>query len=253
MTKDENKKENTKDFVKQNTDYMNAFRHNVLQLMDERDITLNQLAESSNLSIDTLKSFLYKESKDCKLVTAVALAKALDISLDRLVSAGTLHPTVMECLEIAGRLPQNEYDFLIWYIRHLDDLYRDKPLSLPSLINVITPKCANGTLLWSNEWTHQSMEGCDSDTRVKCFMGLRVPCSHYMPAYSNGDILLIAHDRRPVNGEHCVIEMNNYLYIVRCVRVGSEFHFHSIIHADTSACITDITRVVGYVAHVMKK
>lgn len=77
MTKDEKTKENTKTFVKQDTEYMNTFRHNVLQLMDDRDITLNQLAELSNLSIDTLKSFLYKESKDCKLVTAVALAKAL--------------------------------------------------------------------------------------------------------------------------------------------------------------------------------
>ena len=253
MTKDEKSKDSTNDFVIHDTDYMNAFRHNVLHYMETEDITLNHLAELSNLSIDTLKSFLYKDLKDCKLSTAVSLARAMHISIDRLVNAGTIKPITLECLGIVNKLPQNEYNFLIWYIKHLGNLYSGEIPALPKLINVITPKCANGTLLWNNEWAHENIEQCEKDIRTKCFMGLRIPCVHYMPIYNNGDILLIAQDRQPANGEHCVIDIDNNLYIARCVRVGGEYHLHSIVSTQTNACFANISKVIGYVAHVIRE
>lgn len=252
MTQDEKSDKFAPDLVTNDTDYMYAFRHNVLQYMADTDITLHDLAELSNLSIDTLKSFLYKTPKDCKLSTAVALAKAMKVSIDRLIGAGTMKPITLECLEIVDKLPKNEYDFLIWYIRHLGQLYLgDKP-QIPGLISIMTPKCANGALVWNNEWDHENIETLDTDIRIKCFMGLRVPCVHYMPVYNNGDILLIAQDRHPANGEHCVIDVQNNLYIARCVRVGGEYHFHSIVSDGFRACFADINRLVGYVAHVIR-
>ena len=253
MTKDEKMPEVSNDLVMHDTDYMNAFRRNVLQQMENKDITLNHLAEQSGLSVDTLKSFLYKDLKDCKLSTAVSLAKALDVSIDRLVGAGTMKPVTLECLEIVGQLPPNEYNFLVWYIKRLGNLYSHEITAIPNLINVITPKCANGTLIWSNEWSHETIEHCEPDIRTKCFMGLRIPCVHYMPIYNNGDILLIAQDRQPANGEHCVIDVNNNLYVARCVRVGGEYHFHSIVNSEVNACFANINKVIGYVAHVIRE
>lgn len=252
MTGDKNSGDSCNDFVKNDTDYMRRFRENVLQYMEKEGITLNQLAELSNLSVDTLKSFLYKDAKDCKLGTAVGLAKAMHMSIDRLLDAGTMKPVIAECLEIVEKLPQHEYTFLVWYIRRLGRLYGDEDFLLPGYVSVMTPQCANGTLLWSNEWTRKNIESCPPDTRMKCFMGLTIPCFHYMPAYGNGDILLLAQDRRPMNGEHCIIEMNQSIYIARCVKKGDDFFFHSIVNADTIACHTDISKVIGYVAHVIR-
>lgn len=240
------------DFVKNDTEYMRKFRQNVLQYMEKEGITLSQLAELSNLSVDTLKSFLYKDSKDCKLGTAVGLAKAMHMSIDRLVDAGTMNPVVTECLETVDRLPHNEKTFLVWYIRHLGRMYGKEEILLPEYISVMTPQCVSGSLLWCNEWTRLNIEACPPDIRLKCFMGLTIPCFHYMPAYSNGDILLLAQDRLPMNSEHCVIEMNRSIYVARCVKKGDNIYFHSIVNADTIACNTDVNRIIGYVAYVVR-
>lgn len=233
-------------------DYVTALRQNVLSYVAQKDITINNLAEESGLSVDTLKSFLYKHGKDCKLSTAILLAKALHVSIDELADAGTMRKQTMECLDIVRRLPKNDYDLLIWYIKRLGRVHTKTAPDIPKMISVLTPKCANGTLTWNDEWENESITSLSNDIRIKCFMGLRIPCVHYMPVYHNGDILLIAQDRQPANGEHCVLEIAGNFYVARCVRVGGDYKFHSIIDDGFRACFADINRVVGYVAHVIR-
>ena len=62
--------------------YMKSFRKNVDMYISEKDITLREVAEMADMPFDTLKNFLYKDSADCKLSTAVKLARAFNVSID---------------------------------------------------------------------------------------------------------------------------------------------------------------------------
>ena len=69
--------------VEKSTKYIDSFRKNIDMLMIEHDYTIKETAEIADISYDTLKTFLYdKEAKDCRLSTAVKLARAFNLSID---------------------------------------------------------------------------------------------------------------------------------------------------------------------------
>lgn len=47
--------------------------------------SLEKLAEKSGLSLNTLRSLLYKDIQDCKLSTVIAIADAFDTTIDELI------------------------------------------------------------------------------------------------------------------------------------------------------------------------
>lgn len=49
----------------------------------------------------------------------------------------------------------------------------------------------------------------------KIFMGVRIPCEHYMPTLGEGDILFLANDRNPVQNETIVVVNKGYIRIVK--------------------------------------
>ena len=63
-------------------DWMSSFRKNIDMYISEKDITIRELSEVADINFETLKSFIYGDAKDCKLSTAIKLAKALHISID---------------------------------------------------------------------------------------------------------------------------------------------------------------------------
>ena len=61
-------------------------RNRILQLCGERDITINKLANISAVSPSTVKSILYGESNDPKIITIKKLCDGLDITLGEFFS-----------------------------------------------------------------------------------------------------------------------------------------------------------------------
>ena len=90
------------------------------KLMEEHDYTIKETAEIADLSYDTFKTFLYdKEAKDCRLSTAVKIARAFHISIDELVGAGTIEPQGLESIKVYRTLPQGSRRFLDWQIQNM--------------------------------------------------------------------------------------------------------------------------------------
>ena len=86
--KNQNSKTSEEKVVEKSTKYIDIFRKNIDMLMAEYDYTIKETAEIADISYDTLKTFLYdKEAKDCRLSTAVKLARAFNLSIDELVAA----------------------------------------------------------------------------------------------------------------------------------------------------------------------
>ena len=60
---------------------ISAVRNRILQLCNERDLTINKLATISALPPSSVKNILYGKSKDPKLTTIKKLCDGLDITL----------------------------------------------------------------------------------------------------------------------------------------------------------------------------
>ncbi len=253
MTRDEILKNLPKHFVTNDTDYMTAFRHNVLLYVSEEDITIQDLAEWSGLPVDTLKSFLYKGLKDCKLSTAVSLAKALGVSVDELIGAGTVEGLTQESLSICRHLPEHALHLIRWHIRHQDFLYNQTHQDR-IIISVMDVVCQhNGNLELTNDYEPLDITDMSRDVTSKVFFGIKMPCDHYMPIYSHYDILLIANDREPMNHEHVVLLFNGVLGIARRKKENGVVNYYSIRDGKFRRSENDRMEVLGYVVGVYRR
>ncbi len=64
----------------------NAVRNRILQLCEERNLTINKLANISALPPSSVKNILYGKSKNPKIVTIKTLCDGLEITLGEFFS-----------------------------------------------------------------------------------------------------------------------------------------------------------------------
>lgn len=248
-------KELSRKLVAEPTDYMKSFRKNLQMYIEEKSISIASLSEAADISQETLKTLLYGKSNDCKLSTVIALAKALEVSVDELVGAGTLPPVVVESIQITRNLPERLVYFIRWAIRYHEKLLRDEKITAKA-INIMTADCTNaGNLLMTNNFDLIDFPNLEDYIRYKVFMGIKIPCNNYMPVFSEGDILLIANDRNPLQNEMVVVVTNGFAKIVRRKEeyVGKEkvAMYYSIRNGRPMAEEEKIEEVIGYVVKVV--
>lgn len=227
-------------------DYMTSFRKNLLTYVNEKEIALHDIAEAADLSPDTVKTLIYGDAKDCKLSTAVALAKALKISVDELVGAGTLSDPMRESIQITRNLPESFVYFVRWSIRYHERMLRENKASKKS-INVIIADF-DGNLHINNNFELLDISDLPDSIRPKIYMGIRIPCEYYMPIYMEGDILLLANDRIPMPNECAVVVVHGNVFILR--KKGNQYF--SIRDGRFIADVSQIEEVIGYIAHVSR-
>lgn len=250
MRQDQISKKIPKVFVTNDTDYITAFRQNVLLCIAENDITMSDLAEWSGLPIDTLKSFLYKGLKDCRLSTAVSLARAFGISMDELIGAGTVNEITRQSLALCRSLPEHATHLIRWHIRHQDFLYNQVHTDR-IVISVMEPLCQNnGNLVLTNEYKPLDITDLSNEITSKVFFGLKMPCDHYMPTYSHYDILLIANDRDAMLYENTVIINNGILGIAKRKKENGIVNYYSIRDGKFRTAENDRIELLGYIAGI---
>lgn len=205
----------SKKMVTEPDNYMVSLRKNLLTYVNERGITINDIAEAADISVDTLKSVIYGDSKDVKLSTMVSLARALKISIDELVGAGTLSPVMCESIQITRNLPENFVYFVRWAIRYHERQLASKKASKKA-INIMMAECTHhGNLRMNNNFELMDISTLDDVIRPKIYMGLQIPCDHYMPLYGAGDVLLLANDRLPLQTEISLIMDSGFIWMVK--------------------------------------
>lgn len=191
-----------------------AFHKNLDMLIEASGVTVRELADVTGIPFSTLSNILYGNSKDIKASTAVLLAKYFGISVDELLGCGTIHPLTQESLSYFRTLDEANLYTIRYLIRNLHHMQHMTD-SRQKYINVFKPVCSHGHLLQTNVYEQVCIDSLSHDTKARVFMGLQMPCDHYMPFFSPYDILLIASDRDAKNGEICVILYFQRLFIVK--------------------------------------
>ena len=195
--------------------YIRSFRKNLFMYIERKDITLAELAEMADISTNTLRSFLYGDATDCYVSNVVKLAKALHVSCDELLGSGTISPQTCESLQLTRMLPESFTHFVRWAIHYHYNLQYTQVVT-DKAIEIMSPECKdNGNLRMNNNFDVMDISDLDDEIRPKIFMGIRIPCNHYMPLYAEGDILLIANDRNARTGELVVIGVGENMWILK--------------------------------------
>lgn len=193
-------------------DYMSAFKRNIDMYVDEKDITLREIAEVADIPYKTLTNFLYSTSKDCNLSTAVKLARAFNVSIDELIGAETIEPETRECIRLSRNLKDHHRYVIRSYVRHQYKLHGDvSPNS--KQISVMLPECKSGYLKTTNVCEALNIDHLDKGARSRVCLGLKIPCEHYEPYFHQDEIILLGVDRAGLNGEKCVISHCGNFYI----------------------------------------
>ena len=232
-------------------DFMSAFRKNMFMYIDEKDITIKDISENANVPFSTLNSFLYGDSKDIKLSTAVKLARALDVSIDELVGADTINEVSRESIAICRNLPDNELYLIRWYIRYIDSLNKKNEPN-KRYVSVMKLECNNnGNLKITSNYLHIDVTDIDKEYRGKVFFGITMPCDHYMPTYSPYDILLIANDRDAKENENVLIRTDGNLFLAKRKIEKGIAKYYSIRDGKFRLDEDNVDEVIGYIAHVI--
>ena len=248
MIKKEKLNELSKNLSANRDDFISAFRHNLFMYIDEKEITIKDISEKANVPFSTLNSFLYGDSKDIKLSTAVKLAHALDVSIDELVGAETINEVSRESISICRNLPDNALYLIRWYIRYIDSLNK-KNEPHRRYVSIMELECNhNGNLKITTNYRHIDITDIGEEYRSKVFFGITMPCDHYMPTYSPYDILLIANDRNAKINENVLIRTDGNLFIAKRKIENGIVKYYSIRDGKFRLNEDDIDEVVGYIA-----
>lgn len=250
--KNQNPNSSEEKMVEKSTKYIDTFRKNIDMLMAQHDYTIKETAEIADISYDTFKTFLYdKEAKDCRLSTAVKLARAFHLSIDELVGAGTIHPAGLESMKSYRALPEGSKRFIDWHIRNQTFIH-EKHIG-KKMVNVMLPLCSNsGNMKQTNDYELMDISHLSDELVYKIFLGIKIPCLHYLPHFTQGDILLIANERDAMKGENTVLLFQDNLVITNRVVENGVEHYYGIRDGKLRSLAPEQFQVLGYIAKVIR-
>lgn len=241
----------TNDFVFEKTDLIFKLRNNIEECMKEQGLTIKDLSEKADIPFESLKGVLYnKKRTDCNLSTVVKIALATGMSLDKLVGAGTIDPITEESLDICQKLPEHSLYLIRYFIRHQNKLY-EKHEKGKKIISVFKPQCVRGNLLTTNVVEPLSVDHLPDNVKSAIYLGIRIPCEHYMPYYAPNDTILVAADRKGMSGERCVITLQDKILLVTkqsYIKNGKkEWKYVALMNDTIEIPETEIDDKVGYI------
>lgn len=228
-----------------------SLRQNVDILMDIFGYTIAETADGATISLENFKNFFYGKSDECRLSTVIKLARLFNLSIDEIVGAGTVSEELEEYIHMYNGLPEYSKYLVKYFIKHQASIYNNREATGEKIISVLQPQCVDSYLQTTNVTAPLNIEHLSPNIKSKVSMGLKIPCEHYMPIYSPYDTLLIAADREAHNGERCVIERNNNLFIVEkkiYIQDGiKKSDYVSLMNSNFVVPSTEIDDKLGYV------
>lgn len=238
-------------------DYMHSFRRNLDVYIDQKEITLAEIAEQADIPVNTLKSLVYGDSKDCHISTAIKLARVLHISVDELIGAGTISPQTCESIQLVRMLPESFTHFVRWAIHYHYDLLNNKKVSEKSVELMYPDVAENGNIIMTNNFDVADISDFPEEILRKIFMGIEIPCDNYAPHYFAGDRVFIANDRNARESETVIICCADMMWFVKrkeeTVNGEKKVNYYSIRDGRFFACEDEIQFVLGYIVKKVPK
>ena len=104
----------------------------------------------------------------------------------------------------------------------------------------------------TNDYEIMDITHLGDELTYKIFLGIKIPCLHYLPHYTQGDVLLIANDRDAMKGENTIIEINGNLAITNRVMENGVEKYYGLRDGKPRLLDSQQTEVLGYVAKIIR-
>ena len=182
---------------------METFRNNLFLYVGDSDITISDISDASGVPFSTLNSLLYGSTKDIRLSTAIKIARSLGITVDELVGAATMEDKMRESVRICRGLPDHALFLARYFIRHQETIYSKGRKD--NYISVFAPQFVGGSMPTTNVFEIVCTNSLPDNIRSKAYTGIKLPSNYYMPYYAEGEIILVAADRKALKNEQCII------------------------------------------------
>lgn len=248
MITKENLKKISNNLVANRDNFWQAFRTNLFKYIENKEITMSDIANKSGVNYNTINTFLYGHTSDAKISNIINIARALEVSIDELVGAGTINDVTLESIRMCRNLPENDLYLVRWFIRYLDTLNKKTEPNMRYVSTMILTPNNNGDLKITSNYEKTDITGLIDPIKGKVFLGLKLCCENYMPYYSPHDIILIANDRPPKHSEHVIIRIGNCIYISKKKMENGEVKYFSIRDGKFRLNENEVDEMIGYVA-----
>lgn len=232
---------------KGNETYMDCLRKN-LDIYMENKITLRKIAEEAGIPEDTLNTIKHGKTKDCKASTLLAIASALQVTVDELT--GNIDGNLLKTFRTYEQLPERSKRLIDWHI--CDQKYKMEKHETQKFVSVMNAVCGgDGNLKRTHDYETYELSNMPNDISCKVFFGIKIPCTHYMPHFMQGDILLIANDRNALKDEITVVVIENSIFLTRRkIEKNGEVNYYGLRDNIFKSTSNSTVRVLGYVACV---
>lgn len=234
--------------VKNSVDLSNTFRQNIWKYAVDKGMTIVDVANKSDIPLNTINSFLHKISNDMKVSNVAKIAKTLNVSIDELIGADTMHDLTKESLAVCRTLPENDLYLVRWFIRYLDTLNKQAEPNKRYISAMIPTLTNDGDFKISSEYEKIEITDLKEPLRSKIFVGCRITSDYYMPHYIPGDVILIANDRPPKPNENVVVRTGKYLFIVKRKIENGVAKYYSIRDGKYRIDESEVDELIGYIA-----
>lgn len=245
----------SKNLISDPDDYMHSFRENIRMYIDQKEITIAEIAELADMPESTLKTFVYNGGQDCRLSTAIKLAKVFHVSIDELVGSGTISKQTCESLQIMRQLPVS-FTHFVRYATHLHYKKLTEGEITDKAIEIMKPEIdGSGGMVMTNDFEILDISNLSEEIRYKTFMGVRIPSNLYEPKYFEGDIMLLANDRKPRDGEYVIASVGNNIYVLKVkneiVDGAYKIMYYSVRDNKIRSTEDRLKLILGYVTKVI--
>lgn len=239
----------------QNCDNCNTFFESLVRnlnnYLDSKKMSLREFSERTDIPLETIRSIVYGKTNTCKFNTAVKIARQLGITVDELINSGLVEREIAEELKLVRSFSHTEKQLLRWYVKKIYRRHQKFPGK--KMVTIMIAACSNGTLKSTNDYIAKDITNLPDNVSDTAFFGIVVPCEHYMPHYAQGNIILVSADRKPRLGEHCVVSIDNNIYIVAYHEEGGNPKLKSIINRRLMPFESRINDIIGYVSYVFEE
>ena len=240
----------SENFMTNQDNYMNAFRNNVERYAKEHRLTIRSISEMADVSFSTLNSFLYGNVKDCKLSTAIKLARAFDVTLDELVGAGTMKEEERESLNIVRSYPERTKYIVRWLLKYHKRIMEEHIGE--KYIHMLKPKLQKGEgIYFASSFEILNITSVRAQVAEKTFMAMQLPGNAYMPKYAPEDILLIGKEGYGESNVDYIVVYNHKIYLTKKCTLENEKYYVDIANTLFRIPMGAEERVIGYVVGVL--
>lgn len=189
------------------------------ELLSERKMTLQQLADQAGIPIETMRNIYYDKVHDPKVSTMIAISKALNVSVNYLMGDMLHNPEETEIIRNyrkCGIHGKSIIELIAKYEANIAGVERNaaEKHKVPCLIPV--GNVYDGIV-------YSSCEVVDVDTILpEAYLAIEITTNFFAPVYCKGDRVLL-ENRFPANGEQAVFVKDNRAYCRKYIEAEGKY------------------------------